>query len=101
MIDPALRLYDPRQIPPDDFEICPACKDEWEPHSSWCPAHPSEGYLALRDYHAGPEGTPCPVCNGPKPDHDHGCYELPEHEPSYRTTPADFQPGGRHYDKDG
>lgn len=90
-IDPALLLFDRRVEPPEPFDICPDCKNEWEPHSSWCPTHPSEGYLAMKAYHAGPDGTPCPVCNGPKPDHDRGCYELPEFSVSHQKTSIDYQ----------
>lgn len=102
MLDTADRLYDPRLCPPEpiDFEVCPDCKNPYEPHSSWCPTHPSEGYLAMRAWHDGPDGTPCPVCEAPKPEHERGCYELPEGEPSYRMTPADFQPGGHYFNED-
>lgn len=89
-LDIADRLYDRRMSPPD-WEVCPDCKNEWEPHESWCPTHPSEGFLALQEYHAGPEGTPCPVCEWPKPDHDYGCYELGEFEMSYQKTSVDYQ----------
>lgn len=88
-IDPALLLFDRRIEPPEPFDICPDCKNAWEPHSSWCPTHPSEGYLAMQEYHAAPEGTPCPVCEDPKPEHTHWCWEFqPEPEPSYRYTPT-------------
>lgn len=85
---------------PEDFELCPSCRNPYEPHSSWCEAHPSEGFLAMRTYHDGPDGTPCPVCGGEKPEHERGCYELPEGEPAYRLTPADFQSGGRYQYED-
>ena len=104
-------LYDRRFLPPEseeyvglppaeDFEICPDCKDPYDPHSDWCPTHPSEGYLAMQDWIAGPEGAPCPVCEEPKPGHKHWCHEGPDREPSYRLTPSDFQPGGRYFDKE-
>lgn len=102
------RLYDRRMSPPD-WEVCPDCKNEWEPHSSWCPTHPSEGYLALQAYYQAAEARDrgetnveplCPCCDQPYPNHVRGCAEAFEGEPSYRITPADFQPGGRHYEED-
>lgn len=97
--DIADRLYDRRMSPPD-WEVCPDCKNEWEPHESWCPTHPSEGFLAEGAYYDGPDGTACPCCELPKPDHEYGCWMRAEGEPSYRTTPADFQPGGRYHEED-
>lgn len=109
--DPAVGLYDPRVTPPEpeDFELCDSCENPYEPHSSWCEVSPSKGYLAMRAYHDAAEARDrgetnvepeCPVCSALYPNHERGCSELPEFEPSYRTTPTDFQLGGRYYDKD-
>lgn len=76
---------------PDDDSLCPTCRDPYSPHSSWCEASPSPGFLAARAYYDGPDGTPCPVCGIPKPGHAPGCSEAPEGEPSYRLTPTDLQ----------
>lgn len=101
MFDLTNVLFDRRTEPPEEWDICPDCKNEWEPHETWCPTHPSEGYLALQEWHAGPEGTPCPACEGPRPDCTYWCHEgNAEGEPSYRITPADFLAGGRYDDKD-
>lgn len=105
-------LLDRRMLPPEPgqaygpviwtepFDICPDCENPYEPHSSWCPTHPSEGHLAERAYYDGEDGHPCPVCEWPKPEHNPGCYMAGDFGPSYRLTPADFQPGGRHFDKE-
>lgn len=81
--DIALRLFDGRMNPPEPKDY------DWRP-----------GFEAVRAYYEAGEGAECPVCHRTSPDHGPSCSEAADLGPSYRITPADFQLGGRHYDKE-
>lgn len=80
--DIALALYDRRMNPPEP--------EDWDP----CP-----GAEAEREFYDAEDGFPCPTCKEPKGTRLRGCWLCcGDYGPYYRLTPADFQPGGRHFD---
>ena len=68
-------LYDRRMSPPEPEDYT------WQPEPG-----------AERAYYEAGEGAECPVCHHDKPYHGRSCYIGGDCGPSYRLTPANFDP---------
>lgn len=86
MGDPADWLYDPRLTAPEPLSPCLECGTTDRYHLFRCPLH----VTAEEEYAQGEEGTPCFICQLPKPHHADSCYRGAYEPRAGRPVPSDF-----------